>query len=165
MPSHTPASCLANLWSSPSAPELPADPVAAHYACHGLSELVFQHRPPRHERELAAPLDQRVASTRGIDPPGQPTLDASAVARLDMGLAELVPELAGDPQQLAPLQQRQHAALQPCAAIAPGFGKALLDQPLPTCGKGAANLPPEPRIARDDRLVAGERASQVGPSI
>jgi hypothetical protein len=114
--------------------------------------MALKHRSPRHQRKIARPFDERMATAHHFDGAHQAPLDRVPGFRLRERHAELIRELASDPQQLAPLERGKHATLIGYLAV-PLLCQLLADQPLPPRPLSSANLAPETRIADRDRRL------------
>src|SRR5687768_8190912 len=66
-----------------AAADRPADATLAHDPRHLLAERAFEHRPPGHERELAALLDERELRIADGDGAAVDTLDPLPTLRGD----------------------------------------------------------------------------------
>src|SRR5579872_6496459 len=139
-----------NRRPAPLPPKRPGNRLTAHDARDLPVEIAFQHRPPGHQRELAALLDEREPSARQFDRPAVDTLDPLAVPNLSVIEAQLSRELASDTGQFAAAQDAQQIGAVDGLALLVA-GKFLLDQPLSASRERLAYFPAEAAIAQRHR--------------
>src|SRR5690606_34831804 len=109
----------ARLLTSTPAETLPLDPPVpsdrpararlAHDPRDSTAHRARQHRPPRHERELARALDQAKSSRGKVQPSRHDALDPRAHRGLHEHLAFFRGEPRRNAQQLTPPQARERA--------------------------------------------------------
>ena len=108
----------------------PGNAVPAHDSGDLLANMALQHRPPRHQRELAGFLDDGKAAAGEIDMPAIDALDLLPRLGLDIAQPQFLRQLTGDAHKLSPTQDAEQigAIDDPVLLLT---SELLRDQPLP----------------------------------